>query len=114
MRYVNLFTPLPYALLPQPRPENLLVVITLFGCLRSLHCKNAVRTGGKILFRSVLRRGQRVRAGSVCYICVLLVISCVIKGQRYIFSCITKPALSSWIYFVSKKFHNCVILNCVV
>jgi hypothetical protein len=58
---------------------------------------------------SVLRRGQRVGTGSVCYICVLLVLSCVIKGQRYIFCCTTKPVLSSWIYFVSKEFHNRVI-----
>jgi energy-converting hydrogenase Eha subunit A len=37
--------------------------------------------------------------------CVLLVLSCVTKGQIRIVCCTMKPALSIWFYFVSKKFH---------
>jgi hypothetical protein len=82
--YVNLFTPL------------LLPCCALTKAWKSSCCNHCClvvwgvsvakiqfRTGGKIHFQSVLRRGQRVRAGSVCYIYLLLVLSCVTKGQRY-------------------------------
>jgi hypothetical protein len=111
MRYANPLTPLHlpcYALTEAWKPSCGDHSVCIVG--RVYITKIRFGAGGKILSRSVLRRGQRVRAGSTCYICVLLVHLCVIKGQRYIFfCCTTKPARSSWIYIVSKKFYHCVI-----
>jgi hypothetical protein len=75
MRYVNVFTPLPLpcsALTAAWQPccgDHSVWIVwgVYFGKIR-------FDTGGKILFRSVLRRGQRVRAGCTCYICVLVVL----------------------------------------
>jgi hypothetical protein len=110
MRYGNLFTPLslPCSALTEAWKTSCgdHSVFVVWGVYIA---KIRFEASGKILFWSVLRRGQRVRTGSACYTCVLLVHLCVIKGQRYIFCCTTKPALSSWIYFVSNKFYNCVI-----
>jgi hypothetical protein len=108
--YVNLFTPLPLpcsALTEAWKPFGVdHSVWIVWGVYIT---KVRFGAGGKILSRNVLRRGQRVRAGVTCYICVLLVHLCAIKGQKYIFCCTTKPAQSRWIYLVSKNFHNCVI-----
>jgi hypothetical protein len=86
MHYVNLFTPVPL-------PCSALTVAWKLSCgdhsiwiVWGVYiAKIRFGAGGKILSRSVLRRGQRVRAGSTCYICVLLVHLCVIKGQIYIY-----------------------------
>jgi hypothetical protein len=86
VRYVNLFTSLslPCSALteawkPSCGDHSVWIVWGIYIT------KIRFGAGGKILSRNVLRRGQRVRAGSTCYICVLLVHLCVIKGQRYIF-----------------------------
>jgi hypothetical protein len=93
MRYGNLFTPLPLpcsALTEAWKSCGNHSVLVAWGVYIA---KIRFRPGGKILFWSVLRRGQRVRAGSVCYTCVLLVNACVITGQWYNVCWTTKPAL---------------------
>jgi hypothetical protein len=113
--YVNLFTLLPLHCSALAEACKLLVVITLFGSSEEFTLlKVGLGLVAKILSRSILRRGQRVRAGSTCYICVLLVHLCIIKGQRYIFWGTTKPALSIMTYIVRKKFYNCVIFYFIV
>jgi hypothetical protein len=67
-----------------------------FDHLSSSNCSNFVWGWGKILFRAVLRRDQRVRTGCVCCICVMLVHSCVVMGHRYCLLC-REASLSSWI-----------------
>jgi hypothetical protein len=109
MRYVNLSTPVP---LPcSALTEAWKISCGAHSCLvvwGVYIAKIRFRIGGKILFRSVLRRGQRVRTGFVLRLCALVLL-CVMKEQRCILCCTTKPALSIWIYFVSKKFHNRVV-----
>jgi hypothetical protein len=79
--YVNLFPPLPFhcSALTEAWKSSCVEhsVLVIWGVYIA---KIPSTTDGKILFRSKHRRGQRVRAGSVCYI-VLLAHSCVIRDR---------------------------------
>jgi hypothetical protein len=74
MCYVNLFTPLPVPCPALLRPENRLEVITLFGSSEEFTSpKFGLGLVAKFCLRIYSGKAKRVRAGSVCYTCVLLV-----------------------------------------
>jgi hypothetical protein len=54
-----------------------------------------------------------VLAARVTFVCCWS-FSVLLRDRDISFGGNTKPALSSWIYFVSKKFHNCVFLYFVI
>ena len=76
--------------------------------------KITFRTGCKILFRRILRRGHRVPCWlRVCYIVLLVSPFMYCLGTEIYFFVSKKPTRSTWTYFVSKMFHDCIIFNIV-
>jgi hypothetical protein len=74
MRCGNLFTPLPLLCSVLPRPENLLVVITLFGSSEEFTpLKFGLGLVAKFCLGVYSGKAKRLRAGHMCYTCVLLV-----------------------------------------
>ena len=77
--------------------------------------KITFRTGCKILFRRILRRGQRVPCWlGVLPLCCWQDIHVLFKDADIFFFGTTKPARNIWTYFVSKIFHDCIIFNTVI
>jgi hypothetical protein len=74
MRYGNLFTLLPLPCSALPRSENLLVVTTLFRSSEVFRCLQfGLGLVAKFYLGVYSCKAKRVRAGSECYTCVLLI-----------------------------------------
>ena len=73
--------------------------------------KTKFRSGFLILLRQILKCGQMFRSMlAPCVTFVLLVFhSFIVNLRKYVSFLNTKATRLIWTYYVSKKFHNCVI-----
>jgi hypothetical protein len=108
---VNLFAPLLLTVSVLPGTWNFSSRFTLFWSSEQFTwAKITSRLGGEIRFRRILRRAQRVRAGSVCVVlCLGVALHVLLKGHVIVFLCNTKPARNIGHYFVSKQLHDFIV-----
>jgi hypothetical protein len=115
MRFVNLFTPLPLPCSALTEAWQFLVVITLvWSSEESPLQKFSLGLVAKFSFGVYSGEAKGfVQAMCVTFVCFRS-FHALLRERGIFFCCTTKPALGSWIYFVRKKFHNCVIFYFVI